>query len=119
MLHYFEKFPLHMIPFTKEEASNIVFTFEEDKSIKLSYTAYINKTNKDNNLYYNYYNHKRYLNNKNGITWNHTTKNPLGFQCLIDDVNKVNVFKQSSFYKYDDSEEVIKKCTEEFYNNSY
>ena len=139
-LHFFQ---VTMFPFTKNETSNIKFVFNDSQSITLDYhlldigqklqiskefrefynkETYEQNINKDDfslfNIYKNFVELK-YNKNENKIEWKYSTKNPSGFQCLIDDKNEVNVFKQESFQLYDDLEETVNKCTEEFYNNAY
>lgn len=133
-----------MFPFSKTETSNIIFVFIDSQSITLyfhlidyglklqiskEFREFYNKetyeqnnnNNKDDfslfNIYKNFVESK---NNKNKIKQKYSTKNPSGFQCLIDDKNEVNVFKQESFQLYDDDlEEIVNKCPEEFYNKAY
>ena len=119
-LNYFNSFPLFFMPLSKEEATNIKFTFNDGKNLIINYTpvyVFNNENKLDDNKQKNL---KRIENiNVNQIEWKYSTKNPKSFQCLIDDKNKVNVFKQSTFEMFDDSEEIIQKCTEEFYSNPY
>ena len=109
IMEYFNFFPLYLLPLSKEESTNIEFTFNDGLSIKLNYTLIPYQANKI----------KKNTLKENEIKWKYHTKNPKGFYCLIDDENQVNVFKQSDFKLEEDTEEVIKKCTEEFYNNPY
>ena len=140
-LENLHSFQVIMFPFTKNETSNIKFVFNDNQNITLDYhlldigqklqiskefREFYNKElyEQNNNmadfsLFNIYRNFVDLKNNKNEIEWKYSTKNPSGFQCLIDNKNEVNVFKQESFQLYDDLEETVNKCTEEFYNNAY
>ena len=125
------KFQVTMFPFTKKELSNIIFVFNDNKNITLDYHLLYNDINlqaskqskelynKDISEQKNSNSISNKLKNESKIEWKYSTKIPSGFQCLIDDKNKVNVFKQESFQLMDDLEEVVNNCTEEFYNNNY
>ena len=124
MIDYFNLFPLSFIPLSKEELTNIKFTFNDNTDITLNYTLFIQPPEEEkNNAHLTYLNKmSKKLNNRENmkeIIWKYSTKNKSGFQCLVDEDNQVNVFKQSSLELMEDSEEVIKNCSEEFYNNSY
>jgi hypothetical protein len=147
------KISINRNPLTKEQFSNIEFVFEDNSLIKLDYYLYyLNATELKNDKefidFYNneirkekntldeisildiqskFYNKKLNKNNNNDknaeIEWIYSTTNKDGIQCRVDDVNKVNVFKQKTFNfvdkEYDEALEVINNCTELFYNNSY
>ena len=118
----FNNFLIHLLPLTKEELTNIEFTFTDNQSMILNYTLYIQPKNEENNDNFTFNRLGGKLNEKENvdeIEWKYSTEDKAGFQCLIDENNQVNVFKQSSFYLTDDYEEVVKKCTEEFYSNPF
>ena len=143
-IHFFR---ITMFPFTKNETSNITFIFKDGQNITLDYYLYnleeklqtskdfndfyqkeINELKINNNdidvdtlfnIYMKFIDFKNNEKNENKIKWKYSTNDPSGFQCLIDDINEVNVFKQESFQLYDDLEETVNKCSEEFYNNAY
>ena len=121
IIDYFNAFPIQFLPLTKEELTNIEFTFNDDESMILNYTLFIYPTNdeENNDIFTINKLNKKITENVNEIEWKYSTKNKVGFQCLIDETNQVNVFKQSSFILTDDYEEIVKKCTEEFYSNSF
>ena len=71
-----------------------------------------------------YYRIKNNLNdNINDIEWQYSTSDGNGILCRVDEVNKVNVFKQTTFHflgnDYKQVLEVVENCTEAFYSNSY
>ena len=142
-------FEITRFPFTKKETSNIEFIFCDGQNITLDYHILNLKeklqTSKEFNDFYNkeiieqkkindyaeknslFNTYKNFIelknnNNKNEeekIVWKYSTKNPKGFQCLIDDKNQVNVFKQETFQLLDDLEDIVDKCCEEFHKNTY
>jgi len=145
------KISINRNPLTKEQFSNIEFVFEDNTLIKLDYYLYyLNSTQlKNDKEFIDFYNNeirkekntldeisildiqnkfynKKFNKNKDkndDIEWKYSTTNKDGIQCRVDDVNKVNVFKQKTFNfidkEYDEALEVINNCTELFYNNSY
>ena len=63
-------------------------------------------------------------NEKNAIDWDYKTKKENGIKCKVDRENGVNVFVQSTFEFFDETDynnalEVINNCTEDFYQNEY
>ena len=94
IMEYFNFFFFFLLPLSKEESTNIEFTFDDGLSFKLNYTLIQYPANKieTNSL------------KGNEIKWKYHTKNPKGFYCLIDDENQVNVFKQSDFNLDEDTE---------------
>ena len=120
MIDYFHFFPFELIPLTKEELTDIEFTFTDGETLKLNYTVYSQKDFENDFLNFNQIsNMLNGGNDRDEIKWDYSTKDKLGFQCRIDNNNKVNVFKQSSFMYSDDFDAVVKKCFEEFYSNSF
>ena len=122
IIDFFNMFPYTFLPLTKEELTNIEFTFVDDTSITLNYTLFIITSQEESHFSPNIGTLIQKLNKKKNveeIQWKYSTKDKLTFHCLIDDTNKVNVFKQSAFESDDDTEEVVQKCAEEFYSNSY
>ena len=145
------KISINRNPLTKEQFSNIEFVFENNELITLDYYLYyVNPELKNNDEFINFYNKeiKKELNtldeisildveNKfyriknniktikenNELEWDYSTTNPDGIQCRVDNINKVNVFKQKTFNfidkEYDEALEVINNCTEAFYGNPY
>ena len=137
-------------PFKKEQFSNIIFEFEDNESISLDYYL-VNKNSQFNDdkefmTFYNkeilkqsksleidsildiekkYYRMKNNLNSNinDNIDWDYSTTDGIGIQCRVDEINHVNVFKQTSFHflgdDYKQAIEVVENCTEAFYNNSY
>ena len=114
-LENIHNFQITAFPFTRSECSNITFIFNDNQNITLDYhlinTAHNLKQSEQNNDFK--------VENENKIQWKYSTKDPSIFQCLVDEENKVNVFKQEFFQIVDDLEEVVNNCTDEFYNNSY
>lgn len=138
-------------PMTSKELSNIKFEFEnENDFIVLDYYLYhlvLNQTSEEQFL--NFYeketkfdfknmnpkslfeieNKFNSLNNKlkeNKDTkfWTYSTNDfSESFQCRVDEENKLNVFKQTSFLyienNYLNANEIFEKCTELFYSNDY
>ena len=45
-MEYFNFFPLYLLPLSKEESTNIEFTFNDGLSIKLNYTLIPYQANK-------------------------------------------------------------------------
>ena len=120
MIDYFHFFPFELIPLTKEELTDIEFTFTDGETLKLNYTVYSQKDFENDFLNFNQIsNILNRGNDRDEIKWDYSTKDKLGFQCRIDNNNKVNVFKQSSFMYSDDFDAVVEKCFEEFYSNSF
>jgi hypothetical protein len=143
------KISINRNPLTKEQFSNIEFTFENDSIVLDYYLYYINPDLQHNNEFMNFYNHEiqkeintleeisildienkfNKLNNDynnikiNDLDWDYSTNDTDGIQCRVDHKNEVNVFKQKTFLfedkEYDQALEVIDNCTEAFYNNSY
>ena len=62
------------------------------------------------------------INDNEPIEWKYSTINGK-IQCRVDDINNLNVFKQTSFHflgdEYYNAIEVVENCTEEFYSNTY
>ena len=114
-LETLHNFQITAFPFTKSECSNINFVFNDDQNITLDYHLF----NTAHNLQQSEQKDDFKVENENKIQWKYSTKDPSGFQCLVDEKNHVNVFKQENFQVLDDLEEVVSNCTEEFYNNSY
>ena len=135
-------------PLSKSQFSNITFIFEDDNSITLDY--YLNNKNpklSNNKEFMEFYNKeilklkksleikpilelekefnkmKENINQNDTIEWDYSTLDGDGIQCRVDENNKVNVFKQKTFYflgeEYKQALEVVENCTEAFYNNSY
>ena len=121
IIDFFNLFPYTFLPLTKDKLTNIEFTFD-DNSIALDYTLFRipsteqSYSNQNIGTLFQKLNQKK---NVGEIKWKYSTKDKSSFQCLIDDTNKVNVFKQSTFMLFDDTEEIVQKCAEEFYSNSY
>ena len=62
--------------------------------------------------------------NKDTKFWTYSTNDlSESFQCRVDEENKLNVFKQTSFLyienNYLNANEIFEKCTELFYSNDY
>ena len=118
------KISINRNPLTKEQFSNIEFTFEDDSIILDYYLYYINPDLENNIEFMEFYNdeikkeintleeisildieNKFYkINNdynniiiNNDINWDYSTNNSDGIQCRVDDINEVNVFKQKTF----------------------
>ena len=137
-------------PLSKTQLSNITFVFEDDESITLDY--YLNNkqpqliNNKEFMEFYkkeilkqkkslnaesileiekNFYKTKKNLKNfkNDSIEWKYSTLDGKGIQCRVDENNKLNVFKQTTFHfideEYKNALEVVENCTEEFYSNDY
>ena len=138
-------------PLSKEQLTNISFEFDDKDTLYLDYIL-VNKNNNselfDNKEFMDYYNkiqkqkksldYKSFLEiendfykyqnklnekNENDIEWKFSTKDGVGILCRVDEENKLNVFKQTSFHfqgeDYINALEVVENCTELFYNNSY
>ena len=73
----------------------------------------------------NFYKNQKNLKNFKDdiIEWNYSTLDGTGIQCRVDEKNKLNVFKQTTFYfleeEYKNALEVVENCTELFYSNDY
>ena len=122
IIDQFNTFPYELIPLTKEELTDIEFTFKDNDTMKLNYTLYVPSKNVVHNKFLHFNKIENTLNNQketNEIEWKYYTKDKTLFQCRVDNVNQVNVFKQSSLMSSNDLEEIVKKCFEEFYNNSF
>ena len=144
------KISINRNPLTKEQFSNLEFVFENNELITLDYYLYyVDPDLKKDIEFINFYKHeinkekntleevsiidveKKFYRIKNNIKeiqnsnidWKYKTINPEGIACRVDDTNKINVFKQTTFYfldeEYDDALNVINNCTEAFYSNSY
>ena len=64
------------------------------------------------------------INDSKNIMWKYSTLDrQKGIQCRVDEDNKLNVFKQTTFHffgeLYFNALEVVENCTEEFYSNPY
>jgi hypothetical protein len=118
------KISINKNPLTKEQFSNIEFTFEKDSIILDYYLYYINPDLQQNIEFMNFYNNEikkeiktfddisildienkfykiknnyNYLKDNNDIKWDYSTNNTDGIQCKVDEKNEVNVFKQKTF----------------------
>ena len=113
MMSYFNSFPIFLIPLSKEETTNIEFSFNDGNSITLNYSLLYLNTEKEDII-------KEFKSKdsqkETSIQWKYFSSE---FKCLIDDINEVNVFQQTGMSLSEENKEIIKKCTEEFYNNSY
>ena len=117
-LENIHNFQITAFPFTKSECSNITFVFNDDQNITLDYHLINTEQNLQSSKQREQINDFK-VENENKIQWKYSTKDSSIFQCLVDEKNEVNVFKQEYFQIVDDLEEVVNNCTEEFYNNSY
>ena len=75
------------------------------------------------NKFYKIKNNINNIKDSSDLDWQFSTTDPEGIKCRVDEKNKVNVFKQTTFYfldkEYDQALEVIDNCTEAFYKNDY
>ena len=139
-------------PLSKEQLSNITFEFDDEEldDLFLDYNLiYKNASQEFDNAefmdYYNkirnqkksldnksfleikndFYKHKNKLkeNNESDIEWQYSTSDGVGILCRVDEKNKLNVFKQTTFHfqgeDYINALEVVDNCTELFYRNPY
>ena len=137
-------------PLSKEQMSNISFEFDDTNPLTLSYKLVnANNSTVNDKEFMEYYHkeiekekksadHKSFLeikndfeeyknkvneNLKDSINWKYSTTDGKGILCGVDEVNKLNVFKQTTFHfqgkDYFNALEVVENCTELFYSNPY
>lgn len=135
------------ISLSQEQISNITFVFEDDNNITLNYYLYYNTSLEKDEEFMNFYNKEiqnqpkimdisileienKYHKMKNNleqrtesnIDWDYSSIDNL-IQCRVDRINKLNVFKQTSFSFFGDNYknglEIVENCTELFYSNDF
>ena len=97
-------------PHQIKQRHGINFVFNDDQNITLDYHLF----NTAHNLQQSEQKDDFKVKNENKIQWKYSTKDPSGFQCLVDEKNHVNVFKQENFQVLDDLEEVVSNCKKNF-----